>query len=113
MTTSEDRRTPSNETILFAIQDLKVRLYGEGNDDGDIPAIRKSVTALHEKDNNMQTQISTLQGEHNARKNICDTGSQSSTWASIVRAVAKSKVVSICLAVALVAAAIIIMVVKG
>jgi len=103
--------TPSEvQELKLAIAELTQQLK----------SLTQSVDRMHKNQDKLfnrldatEKQLSTLQGEHNIRKGDCGTGSQSSgTWASVVRAVARSKVVSVSLAVTVVAALGIIILLK-
>jgi hypothetical protein len=78
-----------------------------------IDRMHKNQDRLFKRLDDVEKQLATLQGEHNVRKDSCGTGTQSSgTWASVVRAAARSKVVSISFTTAATAGLVIIILLK-
>ncbi len=98
------------------VQELKLLLAGLTSQiksmSAAIDRMHASQFRLFQRLDATEKQLSTLQGEHNIKKNSCGTdtkGNNSGMWASVVRAVARSKVVSVCLAVVAIAVLIILL----
>ena len=88
------------------VQELKLAITGLA---GEVKALTGIIDRMHKNQDKLfrrldaaEKQLSTLQGEHNMRKGSCDTGvpaGNSGLLASVIKAVARSRVVCICLAV--------------